>query len=176
MSITHPVHLTCIQIPNIVWCGVNLLIFSARIFSLLEDPDKKWQIHFCAVDHDATLGHVGRVVGTADVAASSDTRVLPLCGGSVLARRERLFLNLCGCFDVFTRRVGRSRGGRRCQKRRGPEGSAGMGMGSDESLSSDVWSVYPCRCLMGRRGGVLAVAPAALRKETTTPSRGWRSC
>ena len=62
VSVTHPVHLTRLQIPNIVWCGVNLLLFSATSFSLLEDPDKKWQIHFCTffcvVDHDATLGHV----------------------------------------------------------------------------------------------------------------------
>ena len=38
-------------------------------FSFLKDPDKKWQIHFCFVDHDATLGRAGRVVETADAAA-----------------------------------------------------------------------------------------------------------
>ena len=47
VSVTHPVHLTRLLIPNIVWCGVNFLLFSATSFSLLEDPDKKWQIHFC---------------------------------------------------------------------------------------------------------------------------------
>ena len=40
-----------------------------------------------------------------------------------------------------------------------------MGMGSGESLSSDARLVYLRRCLMGRRGGALAVAPAAQRKE-----------
>ena len=87
VSVTHPVHLTRLLIPNIVWCGVNFLLFSATSFSLVEDPDKKvahsqrtirsqrTQIHFCAVDcrlstiMDATLGHVGRVVETAGVAA-----------------------------------------------------------------------------------------------------------
>ena len=35
VSVTHPALLTRLQIPNIVWCGVNLLLFSARISSLL---------------------------------------------------------------------------------------------------------------------------------------------
>ena len=48
VSVTHPVHLTRLQIPNFVWCGVNLLLFPQRVFpfSLLEDPDKKWQFTF----------------------------------------------------------------------------------------------------------------------------------
>ena len=57
-------------------------------------------------------------------------------------------MNLCGCFDVFTRRVE----GADEHERRGPEGSTGVGMGSGESRSSVVRSVYLCRCWMARRG------------------------
>ena len=73
-------------------------------------------------------------------------------------------MNLCGWFDVFTRRVGRSRGGRRCQKRREPEGSAVMDRGSGDTWSSDARSVYLCRCWMTRRAWAVA-RRSAPRKE-----------
>ena len=59
------------------------------------------------------------------------------------------------------------------QKRRGPEVSAGIGMGSGESFvvrGAVCLSVY---VLDARRG--FGGCPAAQRKETTTPSRSWQS-
>ena len=35
VSVTHPAHLTRLQIPNIVWCGVNLLLFFATSIKFL---------------------------------------------------------------------------------------------------------------------------------------------
>ena len=102
MSVTHPVHLTRLQIPNIVWwvivcVWVNFYFYFPQEFlpaiSLLEDPDKKWQIHFCAVDHDATFGRRSRVVETADAAALPRILVYypSAWGGVELARRGRQF-------------------------------------------------------------------------------------
>ena len=102
VSVTHPVHLTRLKIPNIVWCGVNSYFYFLQRFSpFLEDPDKrrssplgKSLFVLSTMTRRLAARAGGRNSGCCSSSTYSCTTIVQ--GGVELARLERQFWTSAG--------------------------------------------------------------------------------